>query len=738
MFKNHIIGMPLIGKNRELKFAIENYVYNRNTSNLNSLRDISKRIIRWNIKMQLHSLDIITIGTFCYPDPVTYTTILLGLVNRDYISEYSMFDTVFNITRGFNNLPAFSMTKWFGTNFHYFKPSKHPNYNFITSLNFINYEISLLSKLGLSNIKFSIIGPFTICLMIGFSSKNSISLLLSRYNLLLSKLLVLGIKYIQAEEPLFNDCLSKHSLQIYKYIYSRIDSRLKVIFTSYFSMLNANIKYINTYGLHIDIVNNNDIVNSKLIRHFKFLSFGIIPGNNVWISNFKRITTIFKSSDPNDIIFISPNCSFRHIPYDLNSETNKKLLPNIFLSFLVQKLSELVSIKNILNRNYLYKNIYIRNTILNKKFIKYSRSFINNSSHFSQRKKKRTKFDKLGIGLLPLTTIGSFPQTNRVRSLRKMLDSKQLSPSRYRDYIFDEIHNCYKFQYSNKVDLLTNGEIERNDMVQYFCKFLEGCLITNNGWVNSYCTRCVKPPIMYGGLTIKNFNNEYKYIKILNSINLKYIITGPITLTKWSYININLDISNVIFSISNSIRSIVLDVYNLGIRFIQIDEPAIVEFIDYYSLYYDYSYISSLIINSFRFCYSDVVDKNIQIHTHICYSRYSQNMVNLLKSMGFDKVSFESSRNLSHILDFVASNSLLKYFDIGFGLYDVHSSNVPSIAKLTSSVNLIINKVGFSNVWINPDCGLKTRSYKEVSLFLKNINYVLTNVRNKIRSSKNS
>ncbi|MGX7589704.1 hypothetical protein [Candidatus Vidania fulgoroideorum] len=737
MFRNHIIGMPIIGKNRELKFAIENYIRNRNTTSLSSLRNISKGIIRCNIESQLlNRLDFITIGTFCYPDPVTYSTILLGFISREYISKCSMFDTILNITRGNGFLPALNMTKWFGMNYHYFKPLKCCNYNNVPFLNFVKYEISLLGSLGFSNVKFSIIGPFTMCLLIGFSSRHNISFLILRYNLFFSKLLDLGLKYIQIEEPFFSDYISNHKIQLYSYIYSKLQHKLRLIFTSYFNILNSNLRYINTYGLHIDLISNTSVIKNNYIYSFKFLSFGVVVGNNVWITSFKKITNFFKASNPCRDIYISPNCSFRHIPYDLTSEPNNLLLPNIYLSFLVQKLSELVSITCILNKDASYKKLYIRNILLNKGFVKFSNVF-NIKPNFSLLvKKKRTYLSNLGIGILPLTTIGSFPQTSKLRSLRSRFVNGQLSRHYYRSYILSKILYCYKLQSNYGVNLFTNGELERSDMVQYFCGFIEGCLITKNGWVQSYCTRCVKPPILWGNMSFKGFNSEYDYISILSNIsNLKYILTGPITLLKWSYINTNLDLKSVIFSLSNSISSIISKVCDIGIKFIQIDEPAIVEFINYYSLYYNYSYISALIVDSFRICYSSILGKNIQIHTHICYSDFNSNIANILKSLGVDKVSFESSRNLSSVLKFITSNKLLNYFEVGLGLYDVHSDTVPSTLSLINSLSLIIKEVGYLNIWINPDCGLKTRSYTEVCLFLKRISYVLGLFRSKIRSS---
>ncbi|MGX7458730.1 hypothetical protein [Candidatus Vidania fulgoroideorum] len=730
--------MPIIGKNRELKFAIERYIKNRNTTNLNLLRSTSKEIIRSNIEAQLSHLDFITIGTFCYPDPVTYSTILLGLISRDYVSKHSMFDTIFNITRGNNKFPALNMTKWFGTNYHYFKPSKCIVYNCSLFLNFVNYESSLLSNLGFSNVKFSIIGPFTMCLFIGFSSRNNISFLILRYNLLFSKLTDLGIRYVQIEEPLFSDSISKFDLQRYIYIYTRITSKLRLIFTSYFSILSTNLKYISTYGLHIDLVNNNSLINSNYIYSFKFISFGVITGNNIWIANFKEITNLLNHINLVRDIYISPNCSFRHIPYNLDTELGSRLLPDIFLSFLFQKLVELVSIRSILNKDTLYKSVYIRNILLNRRFLKFSRFFNTKFLNTCYSKKERVYSSNLRCNILPLTTIGSFPQTNKLRLLRSKLINGQLSSSDYSSYILSKIHDCYNLQRNYGVDLLTNGELERNDMVQYFCEFIEGCLITKNGWVQSYCTRCVKPPIIWGNTSFVGFKGEYKYISILNSNNLKYILTGPITLFKWSYININLDLRSVIFSLSNSISNIVLGACNLGIRFIQIDEPAIIEFIDYYSLYYSYSYVSSIVVDSFRICYSTTLDKGIQVHTHICYSGFSSKIARLLKSMGIDNVSLESSRNLIDVIGFITSNSLLNYFDIGIGLYDVHSSIVPSISSLVNKLSLIISRLGYLNIWINPDCGLKTRNHTEVCLFLKRINYVLGLFRIKIRSSQNS
>ncbi|MGX7585871.1 hypothetical protein ACWNYH_00190 [Candidatus Vidania fulgoroideorum] len=737
MLRTHILGYPIIGKNRELKFSIEDYMLKRNEKSLKELRSTVKNIIRYNIKIQNLNLDINTIGCFRYPDPLTYSRIVLGLIDRNYISNKSIFDTIFNITMGNRKVRPFKMMKWFGTNFHYFnRKVNKKNYNNKISLNFINYEIGITKFLCKEKIKCKILGPFTLCKLMHIKSKKEIKFIIYKYNKFIKKILDNGIYIFQLEEPSFDDSISKSDILINNYIYSRIDKKAKIIFTNYFSEIKENIKYINTYGIHIDLIRNYGTINLNLFKKYKFLSIGLFSGENVFICDIKSKLNLIKKFSFHPNLLISNNCSMKHIPYDSSIEKKGSTFPNSFLSFYIQKIREISITKEIYNKNNNMLNKYIKNIICYNKYKKTSLLLDFKKESYVSLIRKKVSYINMGFDLLPFTTIGSFPQTKRIRSLRNQLKNGNIGFNFYRKELSILINNCVLTQRNIGVDLITNGEVERNDMVQYFCEFIEGCYITNNGWVQSYCTRCVKPPILWGNMNFINFRKEfyfYKKIKDLNSLKVKYIVTGPVTIFKWSFVREDLPLERFIYSLAYSISKLVNYAFSIGIFFIQIDEPAIREFIE------KFKYLDSkkIIRKSFEICYSGVINKNVQIHTHVCYSRLTKNELLLFKNIGVDKVSIESSENLNEVVRFVKKYSLTKYVEIGFGIYNVHSNLIPSVKSIVSKIRFIIKELGSKNIWINPDCGLKTRKESEVYKSLLNIKHAISVIRKEIKGSQN-
>ncbi|MGX7582763.1 5-methyltetrahydropteroyltriglutamate--homocysteine S-methyltransferase [Candidatus Vidania fulgoroideorum] len=701
---SHIIGMPNIGIKRELKIFAEKFFNNKNSKNKNFFNKCIKKININNIYYQ-RKLDYLTIGNLKLFDPVLHTMCCLSIIPKRFryfkkidIKEIEIF------MKGEKGKKPLKMLKFFNNNFHYFVPEIDENFS---NKKRIKYKYKFLDKIkNKKKLKYSILGINTFIKLCDFriKKKNSIKNIIKIYYKYIKNIYKkYKLKYIQLEEYILN--FSKKIIKFYKKLFKKKIKIFLVILKK--KIIYKNIKKILKFVsvVHIDVYEQFDIKLIKKISKKKKISLGIINGYNIWVNNYlksiKKICYLKKN------LFISTNCSLIHVPFTTKREIG---MPK-YISFALEKIKEILEIKKIfLNFKKNYK-IFLFNFLINKKLNKNKFNF--NRIKFIKNKRKRVTKEEIGIKKISDTTIGSFPQTKNLRKIRKNYENKKINFKIYKKKILNYIKKNIKIQKKYKVKIFVNGEPERSDMVEFFCKNYKGFYITKNGWVQSYSTRCVKPPILYKKpIRIKSsVKNWYKNIK-----NLKGIVTGPNTISKWSFIRENVNYKNIIYCLSDIVSKEIKDLFDIGIKIIQIDEPALIEILynkknkkKYYEIF----------INSFNNSCKYIYNKKVQIHSHICYSNIKKKDLKIFKKMYIDVLSIESSKKFYETINFIKKNKVTKYFEVGPGLYDVHSKNKPNYYDIKKKVLYMFRKLGIKNVWLNPDCGLKTRKYSEVKKYLK-------------------
>lgn len=733
--KIHILGFPRIGLKRELKFKIEIFWKSKKFNDEINLIKIKDNICKYNWNLQKYfDLDYINFGDFSYYDNILNTLLYFNCIPNRFkfnlknlsLKEY------FELSRGNEKNVPMEMTKWFNTNYHYLVPEYKYETKFNLGLNWIYDEIKKIKFLN-NSIKFFLIGPLSL-LKLGKIKDNK----LKNKLFLLPDLLIFYINFIknlnyykvdliQIDEPCLNSNISNLWFDCFKNIY--------LLLNSYFSniiLINCNnlnfykfLKKIPFKIIHVDL----NILNFVDLNYNE-ISIGLIDGKNIWNNNIEISFYLIKKNFKNlKNLYISPNNTFFNLPINLNFELKNNV--KNWLSFTVQKLKELKILKDIFNKEFKYlskdfiKNLFnIEDRKKSKLVYKYNlqKLFKNlDKNKFYYRKnyilRKNEQKINLKLNLLPTTTIGSFPQTSKIRKLRLNFKKNLINKDIYIKYIKKEIYYIIKKQIDYKIDVFVHGEPERNDMVEYFSEYMSGILKTENGWVQSYGTRCVKPPIIYGDINVKNYItlNWIKYSKSLTKNHLKGMLTGPITMLKWSFIRN--DQPNYLTSLNFSIfiKKEVLKLELNKINIIQIDEPALIECLPlkkiYYNLYFNWS------LKIFLFSFNSVLLKT-QIHTHICYSDM-KNILKYIKNIDIDVISIETARSNMEILPFFINYKN----DIGLGIYDIHSKIKLNINYSIYLIKLIILFLNKNNVWINPDCGLKTRNWKEVNKSLLNMVY---------------
>ncbi|MGX7577263.1 5-methyltetrahydropteroyltriglutamate--homocysteine S-methyltransferase [Candidatus Vidania fulgoroideorum] len=726
--KTHVLGLPIIGQNRELKFFLEKYI--RKEIDKKKIININNKIIKKNIKIQEKYCDIITLGYHFYFDRMIYTMCILGfLPNRFKNTKTIGIKEMLYLFKGYKKKQPLKMLKWFGTNYHYFEPEIDKNYK-------KKYEFKLFDKelncyKGFKKQKISLIGPLTFIELSNFKikKKKAVKEIFLRYKLLINKFK--NIKFIQIEEPIVNK-FNYNNIKKYKKSNNKLYSLIKknkkqVWFISYFNKLdNKIIKFLKKVNVfHFDFLKAK-IKYLKKINKKIILSLGLVKGDNIWICNYKNILKKI-SKTKKKFIYISSTCSFLHIPINFKKEIKNKIFK--FFSFTYQKLNEIYNIKNNLNKlnsNIIKKNNKLNTELKKIKYNNFKANFIKKIKKLSNYNRKKIKIKHIGLKYIPLTTIGSFPQTRKIRKIRKLYFLKKINFKLYRKYIKKIIYTNIKIQKKIGLDVIVNGEPERSDMVDFFFKNYTGCLITNNGWVQSYGTRCVKPPIIYGLIKRKKSNIK-KWYKKNSKNNLKGILTGPVTMLKWSFCRENINKLKQCLQISKAISKDIKDFYILGYKIIQIDEPALKEFM--YKLKDKYK---KIIVYSFNYSCRYIFKKKIQIHTHICYSDIKNSDLNYLKKMFVDVISIESSKNIKKTVKTIKHNNILKTVEFGIGIYNVHSPFVPSVNYFYNKINYIIKNINYKKIWINPDCGLKTRRYKEILQALINIKLAILKIKTRI------
>ncbi|TRW25256.1 5-methyltetrahydropteroyltriglutamate--homocysteine S-methyltransferase [Flavobacterium zepuense] len=746
MFTNNL-GYPRIGSNRELKKACENY-WAGNISQ-QELLHAAQQLRLHNLYLQKEAgINLIPSNDFSLYDQVLDLSLTLGVIPARYevLGDKSQTDLYFAMARGYQkdglDITAMEMTKWFDTNYHYIVPEFYKNQEFSFFSKKIVDEFIEAKANGILT-KPVIIGPVSYLLLgkekeAGFDRIDLIKNLLPVYIDIITELVDKGVEWIQFDEPFLALHLSEKDKTALIYVYTEIKMAfpdLKVLIATYFEGLGENSQLavsLPVCALHIDLVRNPEQLQQLLdiVPDGLSLSLGIVDGRNIWKNDFtaslKIIDTAVKKLGKNRII-IAPSCSLLHAPCDSDLETNDATLtPQIrdWLAFAKQKINEVVVLKQLANSenitnaaNSLKSNIaaiaskktsgLIHNTTVKERVASITEGDSKRNNPFSIRKNIQAKI--LNLPLYPTTTIGSFPQTAGVRGWRAQLKKEAITLSQYEALVKKETEATIRFQESIGLDVLVHGEFERNDMVEYFGEQLEGFAFTKNGWVQSYGSRCVKPPIIYGdvyrtqAMTVK----WSAYAQSLTNKLVKGMLTGPVTILQWSFVRNDQPRKDTCTQIALAIRDEVADLEAAGIKIIQIDEPAIREGLplrkEQWREYLNWA------VTAFRISASGVDDAT-QVHTHMCYSEFND-IIEDIANMDADVITIECSRSQMELLDAFAD---FKYPNqIGPGVYDIHSPRVPNKEEMVILMNKAALVIPKEQLWVNPDCGLKTRHWPE-------------------------
>lgn len=746
--QTHILGYPRIGSNRELKKACEQYWTGK--IDVNDLLEVGKTITQNNWKLQQEvGIDLIPCNDFSYYDQVLDMTLTVGAIPERYQEiafKKSETDLYFAMARGFQkeglDITAMEMTKWFDTNYHYIVPEFQKNQEFTLFSNKIIKEF-INAKQAEINAKPVIIGLLTYLLLgkekeEGFDKLDLAQNLLPVYIQILKELENHGAEYIQFDEPFLALDLNEKAKETYQFIYAEIRKqfpKLKFIVTTYFEGLKDNLSLATSLPidvLHIDLVRCPEQLDEvlKTIPETLSLSLGIVDGRNIWKNDFQKSLHFIEKAVQrigSERIFIAPSCSLLHAPFDLDSEKNEDILsPEIkqWMAFAKQKVYEIVNLKKLASENPDYNALQA--LAENKKAIENRKTstLIHNqdvknrvdvtTEEDAQRNspftiRKQMQQEVLKLPLFPTTTIGSFPQTKEVRNWRAKFKKGELNAEQYDTLLKQETERTIRWQEEIGIDVLVHGEFERNDMVEYFGEQLAGFAFTQNGWVQSYGSRCVKPPVIFGDVHRPNPMTVYwsKYAQSLTQKWVKGMLTGPVTILQWSFVRDDQPRSLTCKQIALAIRDEVNDLEKAGIRIIQIDEPAIREGLPLRKS--DWQNYLKWAVEAFRISASGVEDAT-QIHTHMCYSEFNDIIQNIA-DMDADVITIECSRSQMELLNAFAD---FKYpNEIGPGVYDIHSPRVPSKEEMLQLLKKAQAVIPAQQLWVNPDCGLKTRHWDE-------------------------
>ena len=753
----HLSGFPRVGAKRELKFAQERYW--RGEISEQDLLDIAKKLREINWKHQAEAnADYVAVADFTFYDHILDLQVATGAIPArfGFDSQNLTLDQYFQLARGNKDQFAIEMTKWFDTNYHYLVPEFHANTEFKANSSHYVEQIREAKALGL-NAKPTIVGPLTF-LWLGkekgaaFNRFDLLPKLLPVYVEILNALAAEGVEYIQIDEPALVLDLPSEWVAAYKEVYATLSAQVntKLLLATYFGSVaeHANLlKSLPIAGLHIDLVRAPEQL-SAFGDYDKILSVGIIDGRNIWRANLNQVLDIVEplKAKLDERLWIAPSCSLLHTPYNLTVETqlqeNKPELYN-WLAFTLQKIQELHVIKTALEqgRSAVQAELDdnqaaadsraaskdIHRPEVADRLANLPKGADQRQSPFAERIKLQNVW--LNLPLLPTTTIGSFPQTKEIRLARAAFKKGELSLADYEAAMKKEIELVVREQEKLDLDVLVHGEAERNDMVEYFGELLDGFAFTKFGWVQSYGSRCVKPPVIYGDvvrpepMTVR----WSQYAQSLTQKVMKGMLTGPVTILQWSFVRNDIPRSTVCKQIAVALSDEVLDLEKAGIKVIQIDEPAIREGLPLKRADWD-SYLQWA-GEAFRLSSMGCQD-DTQIHTHMCYSEFND-ILPAIAALDADVITIETSRSDMELL---TAFSDFKYpNDIGPGVYDIHSPRVPTAEEIEQLLHKALAVVPKERLWVNPDCGLKTRGWKETLEQLK----VMVDVTKKLREKLN-
>lgn len=742
---NHTLGFPRVGLKRELKRAQEDYWAGKidQAALLETGRELRAR--HWQQQKDA-GVNLLPVGDFAWYDQVLTTSLLLGNVPpRHQNEDHSIdLDTLFRVARGRaptgQPAAASEMTKWFNTNYHYIVPEFQKGQKFSLSWTQLFDEVDEALALG-HDIKPVVIGPITY-LWLGkvkgesFDRLSLLNDLLPVYQEILARLADKGVEWVQIDEPALVLDLPIEWQEAYKTAYQSLTGKTKLLLTTYFDGISHHldlIKQLPVHGLHVDVVAGRDNIEKlhQTLPQEWVLSLGVINGRNVWKADLGEKFARIKLLLGQRALWIGSSCSLLHSPIDLNDETRLDAEVKSWFAFALQKCGELALLSKALNEptevNVSELEAYsapIRarktSTRVNNAAVAQRLNAIRkgdterNSPYETRAQHQRERFN---LPLWPTTTIGSFPQTSEIRTLRLDFKKGNVDKANYRTNISEHIKQAIKEQELLDIDVLVHGEAERNDMVEYFGEHFDGYVFTQNGWVQSYGSRCVKPPVIIGDISRPEaITVEWaKYAQSLTEKPVKGMLTGPVTILCWSFPREDVSREIIAKQIALALSDEVDDLQKAGIGIIQIDEPALREGLplrkDEWAEYLNWA------VDAFKLS-AAIAEDNTQIHTHMCYCEFND-IMDSIAALDADVITIETSRSDMDLLD------AFEDFDypngIGPGVYDIHSPNVPSVDWIVALLRKAADRVPVERLWVNPDCGLKTRGWTETRQALANM-----------------
>lgn len=744
-----IVGFPRIGENRELKFITEKYFKHEATEE--ELKERAKDLRQYDRKLLLDSgLTNFTSNHFSFYDQMLDAAFLFNVIPENIAElDLSDLDKYFALARGYQgkkgDVKAWPMKKWFNTNYHYIVPQFTADTDVKLAGTKIFDEFVEAKEDGTIT-RPVLVGPFTLLQLSEFHGcvkEDFVGAFIEAYARIFKQLEDLGANWIQLDEPSLVKDLDEKELALFKALYEPLllqKGKLKVLAQTYFGDVRDAYDVLLKLpfdGIGLDFVEGRK-THELVERGFddgKVLFAGVVNGKNIWRNNYQKTLDLLKKLNVKNLV-LTTSCSLLHVPYTVASEELEEDVTKHF-AFAEEKVKELVELDALLKNQspeFLRKNAelfekprVLENAELHQKIADLKPEAFVRQPEFSVREKIQKQ--EFNLPLLPTTTIGSFPQTREVKQKRAAFRKHEISKEEYDEFIAERIDSWIRFQEEIGLDVLVHGEFERNDMVEYFGQHLEGYVFTKKAWVQSYGTRCVKPPIIWGDVSRKEpITVRWSvYAQKQTKKIVKGMLTGPVTILNWSFPREDISIKESTLQLALAIREEVLDLEKNGIRIIQIDEAALREKLplrrsDWQSEYLDWA------IPAFRLVHSGVKPET-QIHTHMCYSEFND-IISAIDDMDADVISFEASRSNLEILDELKEKNFKT--EVGPGVYDIHSPRIPTVEEIEQALHRILAKVQKEKVWVNPDCGLKTRGEKETKASLKNLTQAAQNIREEL------
>ena len=756
-----VLGYPRIGPDRELKRAVESYWAGRST--VAELEDVARqiRVDTWD-ELKTAGLDSIPSNTFSYYDQVLDTAQLVGALPRRHTElGLSALETYFAAARGTQQAPALEMTKWFDTNYHYLVPELGPDTVFSLAGSKPVDEYVEARKLGMET-RPVLLGPVTFLLLAkahveapeGFHPLSLLDQLLPVYAELLASLRAAGAQWVQLDEPAFVADRSPADLAALEQAYAQLggrNDRPAVMVASYFGALGEALGTLSrapVEALALDLVTDptaGDAAAAQPSLRNKEVVAGVVDGRNIWRTDvdaaLTKAATLLGSVDR---LGVSTSCSLLHVPYDVTRETAMPQRLRSWLAFARQKVAEVVLLGRTLRDGQDAASVvdelaHARAVVADRESATdlreprvRARLDSLNPGHARRGdygKRASEQQASLGLPALPTTTIGSFPQTDELRQARAKNRAGSLDTEQYHAAMRREIEQVIRLQEDTGLDLLVHGEPERNDMVQYFAEQLRGFAATEHGWVQSYGSRCVRPPVLFGDVSRPEPMTVgwATYAQSLTDRPVKGMLTGPVTILAWSFVRDDQPLADTARQVALAIRDEVHDLESAGIRAIQVDEPALRELLPLRAS--GHKEYLSWSVESFRLATSGISDST-QIHTHLCYSEFGEILPGIA-ALDADVTSIEAARSRMEVLADLNSAGFAR--GVGPGVYDIHSPRVPDVAEVSALLRTAVGAVPAERVWVNPDCGLKTRGYAEVEPALRNLVAAAQQVRSEQR-----